>query len=805
MPETRGVASISRTLLLPSEHQGTIRLRYQLAEDGCKESQVALAKCLLTSPINSVEERNFNAQLAVYWLLQAAKNGQEEAFVLLKDCANAGVGINTRNSFEVEKCLKYSDIEIISRRITFAIFRAIMSDTEDLLSEESFREKIDRILQDDNKEYFTSSLNEGSSQTPEKSTTKQPEDISIQDQPHISFSEVVNSVQTCLEGNVPIVSLKQVTDFGEQKKWLFVKYFSVIWNLIFRATEDFIHSFSSVSVLISVLFMCICFNLVSNFTTPGTEINIFLYNSNLFMVTLLCLLTLFSSTCFVISVSFGVENMQQWLHLIKLFEPNIKSNEVEKKYLMKTAYPLFTFFIVSIIYLTLLPLSSVQNAFTDLGILSAILMFFVDRSISHQRYHVNISLILNALTCLYKSNILQKWSVSILSLLNFDLVYEIGNNYQIHLSFISCLALPFVLPYLYLKMALGNERRGWHLVLLPHLMCVSWMNLACFHLADVDTTNLIFSVSTLLFLLALSRYFGFVITLTLYILIKTIVVSGYLNLHLILMLPVFAVLYFASLLFVRKFQISNENRLCSLVICILVLILSYQAVNPQSINIKDASNAVLPWDKYQTYCHHRAWYRTNPAEVQISCLPFKGRKVSIEGSITAIEVTQIRNSLQSATNILPNPLYDWFVCAFGKKYVSCDTENISAFDKEHCSLYETLNLSSCHLHNWDEYKYEITIEVSTRTSPEIILIADHICSSFVRNLKEGDILRAVGILESNVGGMLPKLRLVKAECSSCYTYVDCNTSVVMPQPNYSLSFKNIIWFYLSPFIQYRTG
>lgn len=806
MPETRQAGSISRTLLLPSEHQGTIRLRYQLAEDGCKESQVALARCLLTSPINSLDERNFNAQLAVYWLLQAANKGQEEAITLLRDCANAGVGITTRNSFEVEKCLKYSEIEVTSRRVASSVFCAIMSDTEDIFSEDSFREKIERILQDDSDDQLLSSIDEGSSPMKEKLQPKQSSeckqsDVNIESQPHISFSEVVNSVQTCLEGNVPIVSLKQVTDYGEPRKWLIVKYLSVVWNLLTKATEDFMQSFSSLSVLLSILLLCIFTSLVLNISMPGTETSNFIYSCNLFLVTLLCLSTLLSSTCFVICVSFGVENMQKWLHLIKFFEPNVKTKEVQKKYFMKTACPLLTFLFITVIYVILLPLNSLQYRFADLGAFALILMLFSDRTISHQRYHVNISLLLNALTCLYKSNLLQKFSVNALSLLNFDIVYEIGQHYHIHLSFISCLALPFVLPYLYIKMALGNDRKGWHLVLLPHLMSITWMNLASFHLTEADASDLFFSIFTCLFIMFLSRYFGFVITFTLYIIIKAIIISGYTNLHLILFLPIFGFFYFIANYCVTKFKLSNENRMCSLVICLIVFILSYQAVQPQSLSIND-TDSVLPWEKYQTHCHHRAWYRTNPAEVQIACLPFKGRKLSIEGSVTSVEIIHIKNSLQTVANILPSPLSDWFSCALGKRYISCDAENITPSEKAHCSLYETLNISHCHLHNWDEYTYQITVEVSSRTSPEIVLFSDHICSTFIRNLKEGDFLRVVGKLESNMGGLLPKLQLLKAECSTCYSSTDCNTSVKIPQPNYSYSLKNIIWLYLSPFIQY---
>ncbi|KFM63454.1 Wolframin, partial [Stegodyphus mimosarum] len=393
-------------------------------------------------------------------------------------------------------------------------------------------------------------------------------------------------------------------------------------------------------------------------------------------------------------------------------------------------------------------------------------------------------------------------SISSLSFLNFDVTYELGKNFQLHISFISCLALPFVLPYLYTKMALGSERKGWHLVLLPHLMSVTWMNLACVHLAD-SSNDLILSLFTWLIVLVVSYYLGTFLTFVLYSFIKAVWVSNLISLEFIPLILTFAILYAISLLIVKKLKISNDNKLWSLVICLIILLLSYRAAKPQALNLESDSSSVLSWDKYQTYCHHHAWYRTNPAEVQISCLPLKGRKVSVEGTITGIDVIEVQNSVQVIANILPNPLHKWFVCLLGKKYIHCDAEVMTQVEKEQCKLHETFNFSDCHLHNWNEYKYQIILEVSTRTSPEIILYGDHVCSSFIRGLKEGDSLQAIGTLESNIGGTLPKFHLKEAYCGSCYSDAECKTSFVVPVPNYDLSLKNVVGFYLSPFIQFE--
>ncbi|KAF8790277.1 Wolframin like protein [Argiope bruennichi] len=479
MPESCQGGSISRTLLLPREHHlgtgslGTFRLRHILAEDGCKESQVALAKSLLTIPSNNFEERSFNAQLAVYWLLQAAEKGQEEAFSLLKECVSGGVGINARNHPEIEKCLKFSDEEKISRRVAYSLFEAIMSDTEDLVPEQVFREKIETILKEESKEKLSAKAAEDPPLPQQQPCQKKIDEASLRNQAHVSFSEVVNSVQSCLEGNVPLVSLKQVTHYAEYKRWLSTKYLRILWDLVLRSAENLFQNLSSL------------------------------------------------------------------------------------------------------------------------------------------------------------------------------------------------------------------------------------------------------------------------------------------------------------------------------------------AVKPEVQKAGTAPGEIIPWEKYQTYCHHHAWYRTNTAEVQISCLPLKGREISLEGTITAVDVIHVKNNMQLIANIMPQPLQDWFVCLFGKNYANCDSETLSQFEKERCKLYENLNINKCHLHNWNEYKYQIALEVSSRTSPEVILFAGNACTEFVTNLKEGDSLKVIGVLESNIGSSSPRLTIRQAQCTSCYADVACNSFSALPLPDYRLSVKNLIKLYFEPFLQYE--
>ncbi|KAG8182673.1 hypothetical protein JTE90_012909 [Oedothorax gibbosus] len=261
MPETQQGGSIFRDLLLPRDPNsdqdikklGTFRLRYAFAEDGCRNSQVVLAKLLLDNISNTSEEKSFNAQLAVYWLLQAAKKGHNEAFDLLKDCLHFDIGTRLISKADIENCLNFSQEERIAREVTYSLFREIMSDTEDVITETVLRENVDLVFKQNKRKLSpTPQDNESSlwnrptskkndsppltktnesqgslkkspvplSLSPKKSDDSDDSDKTsstsfllknpvidsmaneeiLQSQAHVSFNEVMSSVQSCLEG-----------------------------------------------------------------------------------------------------------------------------------------------------------------------------------------------------------------------------------------------------------------------------------------------------------------------------------------------------------------------------------------------------------------------------------------------------------------------------------------------------------------------------------------------------------------------------------------------------------------------------
>lgn len=844
--------TVPRSWLICQENRGTFRLRYQLAQDGCLESQVVLAKGLLSEPVNSKEEQFLNAELAVYWLILAAEKGHQEALLLLKECNYTGAGITFRNRGRAEKCLGLTEIEKISRRVGHRIYRSVMSDVEDSIAEDTFQERVQEILGLENQDLLSEPVEVpdvtypllqprvGETATLKPSAgrecvTEQPhtkKEMIKQDTVHhkvaekpdvikqktaaeekkseapihkevrfVSPGDVVTSVQQCLEGNVPLVTLKNVISSEEYSKWFSMKYVYWMKSNLYRSLEMLIEDLSSAALPYAVFILSLFLSGILFLIAPLEQWSSVMDKYRVFVMSLLLLLTMISSTCYVIFIHFGYRSTSKWLDLIKIFEPAVKTEEAKWRYWSKTFFPLLTFFFASVPYVWLYAINPWKYKSSDMCIVYLFFMILIDRTISSCRRHITISFALNFLLCAYKSNMFGDTTNGWINFLNFGTWFGLSENYSLHLNCFSCIVVLLMLPYLYVRIALGDQRKGWRLALLPHLMSITWMNLAFTQLAESQTSDLLMGICFWFVVLLIGKYIGTTVSLIICLGIKFLYLNdGWSSAAILLFLALFCTAYLLSCCIMKSLKSFVYLEKYALFLCCITALVAYRCTSP-SVSPQQSISA-LSWDSYQTTCHRYAWYQTNTAEVEMACLPFKGKTINFEGTLISVDVVQVENHLQGIAATLPAPFHNWFTCTFGEPYLDCNQPNLPPFKKQRGLLYQSVDLEGCHLHNWDVYKFKLIIEVSTRTAPEVLVFANHACLSFIKNLKEGDSLTVSGVLHENIGSALPTILLYKATCNSCYDNVSCAPiSAVFPS-NYDASLRYFTLFYLHPLIQH---
>ncbi|KAK3856172.1 hypothetical protein Pcinc_037481, partial [Petrolisthes cinctipes] len=126
------------------------RMRSQLAEDGCPESQLVMGRTLLDQleqegKDGEGESEDELGRLAVYWLTQSSLQGNQEATHLLTQCINNNIGICEYNYHEVKECLARDQQEKLARRSAHSLFHCL-SDGNEVISSTRLARKIREIV-----------------------------------------------------------------------------------------------------------------------------------------------------------------------------------------------------------------------------------------------------------------------------------------------------------------------------------------------------------------------------------------------------------------------------------------------------------------------------------------------------------------------------------------------------------------------------------------------------------------------------------------------------------------------------------
>ncbi|KAB7495114.1 hypothetical protein Anas_08539 [Armadillidium nasatum] len=229
------------------------RLRSQLAEDGCAESQLSMAKTLLEHS----EDLNYeeNCHQAVFWLTQASFQGSLEATELLRKCFDDGTGICEQNYQDVKRCLEMDQQEKLAVVATKNLFTSL-SEGNDFVTERRVLAKFYEICKIDCHENLNSKISSG-----DKCEIKSY----LQDKfgsRRLSESSIISAGLEFIKGEIPSAVRIQssILPFNEDEENLFWKrYVSLLQEFILTSIESNLAQKFSIFSKTPVAF---CFSLI---------------------------------------------------------------------------------------------------------------------------------------------------------------------------------------------------------------------------------------------------------------------------------------------------------------------------------------------------------------------------------------------------------------------------------------------------------------------------------------------------------------------------------------------------------------
>ncbi|XP_043485136.1 wolframin [Leptopilina heterotoma] len=819
------------------------RLRSQLAEDGCPESQVVLAKQLLEEQCELDVDKEENAKLGVYWLTKASEQGNLEATEILKKCLASGRGITEHNYYDVKNCLDMSQDEKLARRAAREMFNSL-ANGEDFITTEQLERKMRELT-------FPSTSKEKSNNTrscnhsqktlkdnvgdtfPEDGLTENSNcfkdgterfgeplsDWRMHQGEKITESVLVSAAANYARGLLPIVSSALCLVDSTQMEL----------NTIPLLQRPFIYPLASLKRLYFWLI-----EVLGKRTMPFRRV---FFTTHIHTLSLLVLYSMFGTESLLLFIplvlyylSFigmvvstfqmlqrkrELTDFRLWSGLFLSYSGgNLNPEEAEYQFCRNNLKPHGHFFLSLLLNLMIYPIIAQQwtpqSEFTIIAVVLTLVTLLNFTWKDSSKIPDILSLFSFCVHVLakypYETDIVvaQTWRFLDIRVPTFA-SYVVGNGIEFCLNFRAVFYL--LIPAVFAKMAAREGWRGTYKTLIPHCVTLSWWQIAILSSQGATWYGLIRGTLALVGMVLFLPIAGLAS-----IVLPILATAKYLSESDVVMKIILTVLLgglpFLASLYLRKFRVAKYNWIITCIQLSVGFIAGVFLSWPMIIGYKQEVSSsqyeitpTLSWEQYQNHCHQPAWEETSSkAQVQVQCAHLEGMSISWEGYVTNVRLKSIKNNVALVVNKLPHFLKVPISCLLGKPYEDKDCENGNDIRKRHCQTFLEIQRrrNKCHLTDWDWYEFEIFVKMKSGmwvSNSEVILLGDESFKNFSLNIYPGDKIWFSGVLvnnglkkESLLGGSKPHIHLEEAGCLACHT-IDLKAA---KQYRYEFNFNSIL-------------
>ncbi|KAG6794922.1 wolframin isoform X1 [Apis mellifera caucasica] len=837
------------------------RLRSQLAEDGCPESQVVLAKQLLEERCDLDVDKEENAKLGVYWLTKASEQGNLEATDILRKCLATGRGITQHNYYDVKSCLDMTQDEKLARKAAREMFTSL-SNGEDFITTEQLQRRMKDIASNSsnyNYSYSNNVLHNNSQKDindistdnfpknglPEDCIPKKDEDKESNNHDwmdhqgeKITEAALVSAAASYARGMLPIVS----------HAMCMVDRSQMALDTIPLLQRPLIHPLASLKRLYIWL--------IETLGQRGMSVKKILFTSNIHILLLLLLYSLFGTESLILFIPMALyylsfiimviatfqmlqrkrefNNFRVWSSLFLNYSGgNLNPDEAEYQFCCNNLKPYGHFFLALLVNLMTYPIIAhqwtPQSEFTIIAValtLITLLNFMWKDSSKFPDFLALFSFGVHVLAKYpYETDIVvaQGWRFLDIRVPTFA-SYVVGNGIEFCLNFRAVFYL--LIPAVFAKMAARDNWRGTYQTLIPHCVTLSWWQIAIFSSQGATWYGLIRGALALVGMVLFLPLAGLAS-----IILPIIAAAKYLSeSDLAMRIGVTTLLGgmpFLASWYLRKTRTPKLNWIITVIQLVMGISAGIFLSWPMIMEFKqepDSYESVssLSWEQYQNHCHQPAWEElSSKAQVQIQCADLEGILISWEGYVTNIKLKSIKNNIAAIFNKLPDSIRNIISCMYGEPYLnSCDSND--KLRQENCRHFASIQKrrNKCYFPSWNQYEFEISVKMKSGmwgNNAEILLVADHSFTNFSLNIYPGDKIWFSGTLlnngledESLLGGSEPHIALEEIGCLAChsidlksYKRYKYHVTISSILSDLYLGVKTVLNFLLNPIVMFK--
>ncbi|XP_053619597.1 wolframin isoform X3 [Plodia interpunctella] len=758
--------------------QGSLRrLRNQLAEDGCAESQVVLAKQLLEEKCELEADKISNFKQALEWLICATEQAHPEARRMLRRCIRSGViSEDSAAIVRAKSCLAASRQETVARKAARDLF-ASLSNGEQYITTAQLERRIREICSttlrkrpdDDSpdeepeepralhdEQALEPSLKAGdiphtngtirTAVTDEECPERCPTNEEIR---NLTVDNLVTAAVDYCQGELPLVSYElTLTDPGlkcldhipllHQAFLHPVVFLQVLYLKLLYYFANF--SFRLSNIELSLLLIAY---LSVNTDSLYHLVPLVLYYVSFVAMVICTFKMLHAKKQFI--------DFRKWSGLfLRYSDGNLQPDESENLFVRNNLSPFIQFFMALFINLFLYPFIATQWVpFSEFCVLSFFFMFLTLFSFGtdSESYPDILALLSFGINVLAKypyekdTVVHQGWRFLDLYISNYP-SYILGNSIEFCLN--SRVFFSLIIPMILVGMARRRNWQGFFKYALPHCVTLSWLQMFIMCSHGCTTYGLIRGtlglVCSFLFLPLIGfatvtlPVFAFLqyITLSRVFYTMTVVVGFGLSLAVTcflakseatkkfvtpfqLVIGLITLIYFGNQ-FVTNIQ--DDGLPTGLIELIGDEKSSFRnLLKNEFITDYDDSTYHISWEDYYNQCNSPSWTDYNAATTQIKCSVLEGANVNWEGYVKEVKLTSVVNRWNAFASWLPSILTEYFKCYYGEEYAAwCGIGN--QFSLKECEFIMNSARHTgkiCHLNNMDEYTYEVKLLMDTST------------------------------------------------------------------------------------------
>lgn len=725
--------------------QGSLRrLRNQLAEDGCAESQVVLAKQLLEEKCELEADKISNFKQALEWLICATEQAHPEARRMLRRCIRSGViDEDSAAIIRAKSCLAASRQETVARKAARDLF-ASLSNGEEYITTAQLERRIREIcnttlrkdpddsdspdedlqeeaqaIGDDNA--LEPSLpqagdaihNNGTIRThhiPEEDyhdQISQNEDIR-----NLTVDNLVSAAVDYCQGELPLISYELTLTDPSLKALDHIP-------LLQRA---FLHPI----IFIQLLYLKLLYYFGSiNLTFSNIElaliliISIIVTSDNVYHIVPLGLYYI-SFVMMVISTFKMLHTKRQFIDFRKwsgLFlrysDGSLQPDESENLFVWNNLGPFVQFFASLFINLCLYPfIASQWVPFSEFCVLSFFLMFLTLFSFGiNGDSHADILALLS-----FAINVIAKYPYETDTVVNkgwrfLDFYvsnypsYILGNSVEFCLN--ARVFFSLLIPLILIVMAKRRNWEGFLKYTLPHCVALSWLQMFIMCSQGCTTYGLIRGTLALVCSFLFLPLIGFA-TVSLPIMACLQCISLPRVFYVLVLVVGFGISMGVTCVLAKSEVTKKFVTPLQLITGIITLIYfgNQFIINLQDeglpnvlvdliVEEKSSIKTLLKnefmtdyedntfhinWEDYYNQCNNPSWMNYNAATTQIKCSVLDGANVNWEGYVREVNLIDVKNVWSDFASWLPGFLREYFKCYYGEEYASL------------CQRAETLHL-----------------------------------------------------------------------------------------------------------------